>query len=134
MHWVYLSFLLALLAAFQLIVAKFIRGMPPLQSMTTHFAAAGLLAVFFFSKTVKFKMDWNHLLMVLRAITSLVMLYIIQLLAKTRVNFGLIASSVYAIMVPIVTISMYLLYKEAISFEKLFGMGLALGGVYLMMK
>ena len=134
MHWGYLSFLLALLAAFKLIVAKFVRGIPPLQSMTTHFATAGLLALLFFSKTVKFKMDRNHFWMVSRAIASLAMLYIVQLLAKTSVNFGLIVSAAYAIMVPIVTIIMYLLYKEVISAEKLIGMGLAVGGVYLMMK
>ena len=134
MHWTLISFLMAMLGTIILVTAKFLKGLPSLQIASTNFFTAGVIALLFLSRHLRFKADMYQLTIIIRAICGLSMVFLVQSAAKQKMNIGLVTSLSYAIMVPIVTFLTYFLYNERLSKIKLAGMGFALFGVYLMLK
>ena len=134
MHWTLISFLMAMLGTIILVTAKFLKGIPSLQVASTNFFTAGMIALLFLSRHLRFKADMYQFTIVIRAICGLSMVFLVQSAAKQKMNIGLVTSLSYAIMVPIVTFLTYFLYNERLSKIKLAGMGFALFGVYLMLK
>ena len=134
MHWTFISFLMATIGTMILISAKFLKGLPSLQVASTNFFTAGVIALLFLSRHIRLKADIFQFVIILRAICGLCMVYLIQSAAKQKMNIGLVTSLSYAIMVPVVTLITYFVYKEGLSKMKLVGIGFALFGVYLMLK
>ena len=134
MHWTLISFLMAMLGTIILVTAKFLKGLPSLQIASTNFFTAGVIALLFLSRHLRFKADMYQLTIIIRAICGLSMVFLVQSAAQQKMNIGLVTSLSYAIMVPIVTFLTYFLYNERLSKIKLAGMGFALFGVYLMLK
>ena len=134
MHWTLISFLMAMLGTIILVTAKFLKGLPSLQIASTNFFTAGMIALLFLSRHLRFKADMYQLTIIIRAMCGLSMVFLVQSAAKQKMNIGLVTSLSYAIMVPIVTFLTYFLYNERLSKIKLAGMGFALFGVYLMLK
>ena len=134
MHWTLISFLMAMLGTIILVTAKFLKGLPSIQVASTNFFSAGMIALLFLSRHLRFKADMYQVTIVIRAICGLSMVFLVQSAAKQKMNIGLVTSLSYAIMVPIVTFLTYFLYNERLSKIKLAGMGFALFGVYLMLK
>ena len=134
MHWTFISFLMAMIGTFILVTAKFLKGLPSLQVASTNFFTAGVIALLFLTRHLRFKADMYQLTIVIRALCGLCMVFLVQSAAKQKMNIGLVTSLSYAIMIPIVSLLTYFLYKESISKVKIVGMGFALFGVFLMLK
>ena len=134
MHWTYISFLMAMIGTIILVSAKFLKGLTSLQVASTNFFTAGVITLLFLSRHIRLKTDIFQFVIILRAICGLCMVYLIQSAAKQKMNIGLVTSLSYAIMVPVVTLITYFLYKEGLSKMKLVCIGFALFGVYLMLK
>ena len=106
MNWVILSIIIAFFAVTIILVSKKLKyssSLNPKQIAATTMLTAAIICVIFFRKYLRFKLDQPQTLITMRALASLIMMYLTQLAAHQSMNYGLISAVAYALYLPVLS-------------------------------
>ena len=136
MNWKIVSFLLSINYTAFVILSKIINkgSMNVMEVSTNYIVIAALIVVLFFRKHLRCKLDYNQLLLFIMALIMISHEYLIQYGNDLLTNFGVIDSLAISMYIPLVTVILFVFFREKISPKKMVGIGITLVGAYMLLS
>ena len=136
MNWKIVSFLLSINYTAFVILSKIINkgSMNVMEVSTNYIVIAALIVVLFFRKHLRCKLDYNQLLLFIMALIMISHEYLIQYGNDLLTNFGVIDSLAISMYIPLVTVILFVFFREKISTKKMVGIGITLVGAYMLLS
>ena len=136
MNWKIVSFLLSINYTAFVILSKIInKGSMNVMEVSANYIVIGaLIVVLFFRKHLRCKLDYNQLLLFIMALIMISHEYLIQYGNDLLTNFGVIDSLAISMYIPLVTVILFVFFREKISTKKMAGIGITLVGAYMLLS
>ena len=136
MHWAIYSLIIAIAATFSIYLTKSLStgSLSSAEITSTFIFIMGVICVVFSFKNIRLNVNENLWKIVLKAIAGIIIAFTIQSSADVGVNLGLITSLSVAIYIPLVTLSLYLAYNEALTKKQILGLFVSRIGIYLILS
>ena len=138
MEWYLISVCLSLIYTFYIIFSQILSNyffLNPQKIFVNVILVASLICLLLYPKNIIVpSFSSQYIFIVIIGIIIFLQNYLLQLGTKSKINMGLIDSFAISIYLPLITIIMYIFFKEKINKKKIIGIILISVAVYLILS